>query len=340
MNCAKCNSEIAEGAKFCGVCGISTEIHPEIASEPLAPFSTTSSSRKTIAINWKKLGLFGGSAIAAIALVGTLFAIPGLITPLTKEQIPAYGASFLASEQKAQSQTVCASVQAILPAQNKLVMYRKRTSDIRKVVGKPRKALKFVNNRSWAVESQLATDLKTKLDSVLVESLTKVASNSGIFGISASNAEAAAEVWKDDFKKVALQECGLASKMTKSTEVFSTYDRAVGKVISVAATAPWYPEGYSEWALDDNLAWKWSTGATYVDCYDCSYWVISVVSRDGCPGGVYAEINIEKFGTVIDWTNDTLSYLGPGKAGRLVLTNYPSQSNLQGSLQKLNCYAY
>lgn len=110
---------------------------------------------------------------------------------------------------------------------------------------------------------------------------------------------------------------------------------------SISPDDSWVPAGFSLWSQDSNIAWKWTTNsANYDECDDCIYWLVDVISRNGCPSGVYGSLNIEKSGVTIDWTNDTVPYLGPMEKARLAFEKYgynDSGSNYQGSLTTLNC---
>ena len=97
----------------------------------------------------------------------------------------------------------------------------------------------------------------------------------------------------------------------------------------------WAPAGYSQW--DDYLAYKWVTEDHTSDCSDCSYWFIEVVSHYGCPGGVYAEINMLDGDSVVDWSNDTVPSLGSSNSALLEFVHYPYESQLQGQLTDLTC---
>ncbi len=82
------------------------------------------------------------------------------------------------------------------------------------------------------------------------------------------------------------------------------------------------------------MAWVW------VDNPSCDYftcWQIRVLSRDGCPDGVYAELNILSGDTVIGYTNDSLGYLGPGETALLTLTD-TNENSTSGRLTDLTCY--
>ena len=97
----------------------------------------------------------------------------------------------------------------------------------------------------------------------------------------------------------------------------------------------WVPDGYYAWTDDKSVAYKWIEGAGN-DCYDCRYWTLEVISKYGCSDGLYGEMNIEKNGIVVSYSNDTLNYLGPYQAGRLSFETYIDGS-ITGDLTELNC---
>ena len=97
----------------------------------------------------------------------------------------------------------------------------------------------------------------------------------------------------------------------------------------------WVPDGYYAWTDDKSVAYKWIEGAGN-DCYDCRYWTLDVVSKYGCSDGLYGEMNIEKNGIVVSYSNDTLNYLGPYQAGRLSFETY-IEGSITGDLTELNC---
>jgi len=102
----------------------------------------------------------------------------------------------------------------------------------------------------------------------------------------------------------------------------------------------WVPTGFTAWSEDSNIAFQWSTSTASYDCSDCIYWLVDVISKNGCPSGVYASLNIQKGGVTLDWTNDSVPYLGPMEKARLAFEKYgygTSGSNYQGDLTTLNC---
>ncbi|CAN2189331.1 Domain of unknown function DUF2510 [Candidatus Nanopelagicaceae bacterium] len=97
----------------------------------------------------------------------------------------------------------------------------------------------------------------------------------------------------------------------------------------------WVPSGYKAWNEDKSIAWKWGRNSGN-KCGGCSYWIADVISKYGCLNGLYGELNITKYGTVIAYTNDSLGYLSPLQAGQLIFETY-EEGNIQGTLTELNC---
>ncbi|MBU6245635.1 MAG: hypothetical protein KGP12_10530 [Actinomycetales bacterium] len=104
----------------------------------------------------------------------------------------------------------------------------------------------------------------------------------------------------------------------------SRFDQANGgteSAIGGSNTAPdshaWIPAGYNP-SNDPNLAWRWHDGDA-----DCGYYDscadIDVVTRTGCPSGVFVEMaQVEASGALLNNSNDIGPALAPG--GSSVIT--------------------
>jgi hypothetical protein len=134
----------------------------------------------------------------------------------------------------------------------------------------------------------------------------------------------------------ALWVCQLKTPYSEITTAVLALDERRAALKALAAKRPWYPEGYTEW--DGGIAWEW------IDHNDCGYssgycWGIHVITRDGCPSGLYAEINILSGATVVDYANDSLGSLAPGTVAKLDFVSFEEgQGDLRGSVTKINCY--
>jgi hypothetical protein len=100
----------------------------------------------------------------------------------------------------------------------------------------------------------------------------------------------------------------------------------------------WAPEGYTQY--DEYLAYKFTTDQGKWPCSNCNFWKVTVIANYGCPGGVYAELNmLDSSGTVVEWSNDTVSSLSAGEKAVLVFENYPYDDSLDtGELTQLTCH--
>jgi hypothetical protein len=139
----------------------------------------------------------------------------------------------------------------------------------------------------------------------------------------------------------------IALASTQSSNLFSSDSNAVENLLesdyadSETTDESWVPAGFTVWWEDSNIAWKWTTDSVnYEGCDDCIYWIVDVVSKNGCPSGVYGSLNISRGDVTLDWTNDTVPYLGPMETARLAFEKYgydDAGSNYQGDLTTLNC---
>lgn len=63
-----------------------------------------------------------------------------------------------------------------------------------------------------------------------------------------------------------------------------------------------------------------------------------VISRDGCPSSLYAEINVLSGDTVIGYANDTVGSLDPGDVAELAFQSFEDgYGTLSGRLKEINC---
>lgn len=349
MFCINCGSRQDANAKFCISCGSAMSQQNQAAGqapqapsapssiEDLKPFVVSPPKPPRPKMDPKKkrnLWLAFGS-LAAILIV--LVSIPGLLSPLSAAQMPAYDSAFLHSEQQAQAEKVCADLEDAVPSNSSIAKYKARTTAMQRQATTLRKSLKFVQTHVWAVDSATATSMDDSITGYLETELEDAAVNSGIMGISSANASVAAGVWMDSFKALALDTCGLSARYADASQVLTAYDGQLTTVLADAANAPWYPVGYDVWSDDSNVAWEW-VNHPYSNCYDCSYWQIHVVAKNGCPGGLYGEMDVLYNDSSYDYTNDLKSSAAAGRVTTLTFVEYPSDSNYTGRLTKINCY--
>lgn len=130
--------------------------------------------------------------------------------------------------------------------------------------------------------------------------------------------------------------CSLTKALAAAQSSVSKSDSLAERIIAKARTKPWYPRGYFE--IIDGLAGRWVNGVSTCD-YWCRDWNLNVYSRDGCENGVYAKIDISIGDLSVDWTNDTLGYLGRHAVGRLTFVSYYDyDGTLTGTITDASCY--
>ena len=144
------------------------------------------------------------------------------------------------------------------------------------------------------------------------------------------------ERWEEEWSTFSLDHCGALIQYDDNVELLRDADAILDGIRELAADAPWYPEGFSEYSA--NLAYRWSTNEGGWPCNSCVFWKMTVVTKNGCTSGLYGEINVLRNGSTVDWTNDLVAYVAPGGSAVLTYTRYPYNSGLQGQLIELSCY--
>lgn len=109
------------------------------------------------------------------------------------------------------------------------------------------------------------------------------------------------------------------------------------------STAPiydssWIPSDFSGYPDDDNVAWRWGTRSET----NCSYssgscWSVMLITRDGCPSGMYAELAIfDGSGVQIDYTNDSTTRVSPNTKVKLTFDTFNEQADT-ARLSEVSC---
>lgn len=218
---------------------------------------------------------------------------------------------------------ICDSYQVLLTKYDEVSS--KRIARLTDVEDDPYKAASFVNKSDWVTEN-LSDKVESEFSALATEALN-----------SQSNGKAGTLDSINPYLEASIASCGYTSQLSAIRSASKEVDQEANRIVSAAANKPWYPRGFEEYT--DGLAYRWIDGAG-VDCYSrCWYWTMEVVAESGCPSGLYGELTIEKNGTAIDWTNDSLPGLRPGQKGRLQFVTYADAAyGGTGSLAELNCY--
>jgi hypothetical protein len=145
----------------------------------------------------------------------------------------------------------------------------------------------------------------------------------------------------DSFQQQVIKSC--EGKIKKHHGIYRDYaltiakrlDNYISSANNMSDNRPWYPRGYSEYST--GIATKWDNSGGD-DCYDCTYAKLLVLSQDGCPNGVYAEVNfLNSAGAVEDWTNDTVPSLGVNGVALLKFESYSATSGGSVSISSIDC---
>jgi hypothetical protein len=120
---------------------------------------------------------------------------------------------------------------------------------------------------------------------------------------------------------------GVTSSSTSTTASAPTYDDS------------WIPSGFTGYAEDDNLAWRWATKSEV----DCTYssgacWSVVLITRDGCPRSLYGEVNIfDKNDIQISYTNDSVARVQPMQKVKLTFDTLDDSAET-ANISKFSCY--
>lgn len=100
----------------------------------------------------------------------------------------------------------------------------------------------------------------------------------------------------------------------------------------------WWPNGFSQWESDPDVAWQWSEPA---DCSTVatSCWGLTVAVNRDC-SSLYGEISIAQGNTVVDFSNDTLEGIAASQTGSLNFEWYSDNdaaTTATATLTQLDC---
>jgi hypothetical protein len=243
----------------------------------------------------------GSSAAAATSAAATATPTPTATRPLQYEDV-LVGSAFTNAD-------ICAHYRSTI------AHYRstadKRRAEAGRYAKDPYDAAAYRMHHSWMRE-QLGDQLAAAVDTAAQTALDTLSGNR------------AGEVESiDPYRDDSIEACGLTKALTDAATAARKSETAGAHLISQAEARPWYPRGFFE--INSELAGRWISGGGDPCGYGprCLYWTLDVSAHEGCPGGVYVEINmLDGSGTAIDWSNDTLSGLRGGQTGRLQFYTY------------------
>lgn len=298
------------------------------------PFDPNSSSPKKTRPP-KAVIIGAGAVVAILAVVGVVTGIANAKF-LNVNSSPELSASLPSAKVEQIAMEKCDALALALPSDATVQTLNQRADALTKYKsGTARKAQDILNASTWVystelsdIDGDLAQVTKGALDDVIAKTDTIRESDRGAF----------AELWSDLFKTMAIEICGLTERADAARLAQASFTAAKSSLESYAATVPWYPEGYSEWSADTNVAWKWAKG---LDCDLGDWcWHIKVITASGCPDGVYAELNeLDSAGNVIDYSNDSIPRLDAGQTAIMEFSTYNENADT-GQMTTITCHNY
>lgn len=341
MFCSKCGADLAgsHGAKFCPSCGkpllqkpnaskqiIETWIKSASASADAAigsvARSVASLRGRLASLDKRKFAIVSASSIvAAILLVGGATFAVGEYQISDKDDV---SLQMVIDDQTSRdlAAAACAPMKSELIEPEDMPLHEEHLALLRQVSASSnlRGILNYQNNNYWT--SDTLPDLTESLDAQVKDLLSpELRGNSRIMK---DSFDAVLTKVSPEFRQLILDNCGIRTEYENQVGFSVSYNLAQAAFAAKADSAPWYPAGYYE-TPDGLLAWKWVS--KYKDCYSCRYSHVSVIAKEGCYGGVYAETNFLNNGVVIDWTNDSIPALSAGQKAVLSFVSYDDNAN-------------
>lgn len=100
----------------------------------------------------------------------------------------------------------------------------------------------------------------------------------------------------------------------------------------------WIPANFDSWYEDSNVAYRWLKGSEFECGYGDACWGIMVISKSGCPNGLYAELSLlDKNEVQVGYTNESLSSSLPLQKSKMIFETF-EESAQTGRLTEIKCY--
>lgn len=346
--CVACDSPLAESAKFCVRCGISQDSSnliggskakkPQIDEVPVSvqelPLFTGRENKKVASetglrekqpripvetpqkeprpprepLSGRIKVLMAGSLVVLLGLVGIFVANT---SPVSLNQ------AFKGDELKVFASASCTVLERAIEPPISFETYDGRLKALKKQT-KARSAQKYVKNRTW-VNEDFAEPYKASVKSSIEDVV-----NGKIATLRISPDRIDVAEWVAEFTPLVLETCGLQSDFDDTVDALEDLDNQADRVVALAATAPWYPEGYEEISVNSNLAYKNGGGG------NCGYFAEScasfrVVAKTAC-SMLYIEAADQRGGAQLSTSSDIKYSVKAMKTTRWVIDFYTNGS--------------
>lgn len=136
--------------------------------------------------------------------------------------------------------------------------------------------------------------------------------------------------WPEDLEKALIATCELGTKFSETRSALQTLGNEVARVRNLAASVPWYPEGFK--AYSSEVAYKFvkSRGCDYYDC-----WNLDVITKFSC-SYLYVEMNIyDNSESIVGFTNDSARNVRAGEIVKMRLDDLYDGSS--GRITEMTC---
>lgn len=326
--CINCNLEYEDSASYCTACGRKL-VKPQ-ETKQATTFAPSGINADYLRSGWAWLKGLPKTTLAiagVVALIGIVVASNvGTSGPLPDQGPRALADAFSAEKLEA-AMPECSKVEESV---NKGVDF----SNAKKLLSKAssitdgRKAASAVTTSWYSTSLGLVGKYQDAVGASYVVEYQKLVRE----GTEVSSQEELA--WSGEWSNYVLTSCDLLETYNTNKATLSELQDAAEGLRGLAASVPWYPDGYIE--TSSGVAMKWSSGG---GCKFSSFgcWHMNVITKEGCSSGVYAAINIvDSAGTVVGFTNDSLPGLAPMQKARLEFTNTTDYDTAQ--FQELKCY--
>jgi hypothetical protein len=98
----------------------------------------------------------------------------------------------------------------------------------------------------------------------------------------------------------------------------------------------WVPVGYTVWGNDSNIAWRFADKDSY-KCDDYSCIALDFISQNGCPNGLYADLNwLDSNENVVSYDSASLPSLYEMQTAKLVFNDRDELGEL-GQIASIEC---
>ena len=131
--------------------------------------------------------------------------------------------------------------------------------------------------------------------------------------------------WDADIEAAAVKACGIKSINSQYSALEIDYTDAKDEAQANADSAPWYPERFRLWSGDADMAYD-AVDGTCSSSTRCIHY--EILANKTCTNGIYVEVDFTNdYGSKVDWSNATESYLGSGESVVLRLSSYQDDAD-------------